>query len=1373
MRFLTIPVLLLFVNVLPVSAENMADGPWIAGSFAGTPREILAAAGKIPIDEKYEAQILLEEKRFVLDQSGRVDSTYRLIYRVDSPGAIPSWSRVSETWRPWYQDRPEIEARVIAPDGSEYRLNPADLGEYNDAEDGPQVYGDEKTLKGPLPAVEVGAIVEEIHRIRDRESYFPAGVVGFFSFGASVPVRKSRVILDAPAAIPMKYVVHRLPGLEPARETKAGRIRLHFETGLLEPHDEDLDYAPADIARRPVLRFSTGSSWNSIASSYSDIVDVRIRAGELRKLSAEIAGDTTNRDEKINRFLSFLKKNVRYTGVEFGDGSIVPSTPMETLERRFGDCKDKATALVALLREAGIESFVALLNTGPGNDTDPELPGMGRFDHAIVHIPSNPELWIDPTDVYARLGELPDHDQGRLALVASHGTIALVRTPQSVPAQNVQSEEREVFLAIEGGGRIVETTTVSGSFERSYRRTFGRNTEKENREQLGQYLKNQFQAQSLGEIHLSDTEDLSIPMSLRIEGKDCGKLWTAQTAASVPILAGNLIGSLPDILKPDDSDTRKPEKERKYPVLLQTPYVMEILYRIHPPPGYAVASVPENGKRFFGPAVMTQEYETSADSVVTARLRFDTVKALYSTEEAVAVKSEIGRFYQETTPQAVFHHVGEAHLQAGRIPEALKEFQGLVERFPDTALFRTQVARAYLEAGLGGNARREASRAVELAPESLVAQRTLGIILAHDELGRKFMSGFNYQEAETALRKAREIDPKDFSTRGELAILLEHDADGHRYGPGSRLDEAISEYTFLRSDLKIENLTTNLMVALLNRSRFAELRELWKEAPKNSYRNGLYLAATAVVNGTDEAVREGSRIADQAEAYREILGIAGNLLTARRYYPEAAELLSASARGASDSVARLSLASFLRDIRRHEPADLQPDDPEDVIRAFTLALLSGKNTAPEELHRLFPPFLTESIDIDRFSGQMEALREVFTRLMNQQDVSEDQVLDMMFSPNSISLEGNPETGYRARLKLFGIPAGNNASINMYLFRSENGYRIVGLGRTTAVIGKLLLRWIEEDRKERVRQWLDWLTEDTFSANATDVLDRTPLEWIWTEAGKNNRERMRLAAASLMDDGTYGEFPVRLIQKGIRSNPGGDINTGLNIALANLGRSTDKPEILLKAAESLLKAHPRSLEAFELKILALEQLKRFVDAEQELSRRMERQPGEPMTASLYAEIPRWKGDFSEHRGRLASLIQSGRATAMEYNNLAWLDVMQGSTSADTLQNAQHAVTLTNHSDAASLHTLATVYAELGHVTEARDVLMALLKNRASRELESPDWYIIGRIGELYGVPDAAIEAYEKVEPPAEGKGTDSSTYAIASRRLRALGKDPGK
>src|SRR5207253_9697770 len=92
-----------------------------------------------------------------------------------------------------------------------------------------------------------------------------------------------------------------------------------------------------------------------------------------------------------------------------------------------GDCKDLSTLLAGLLRAAGIEAQVALLGASSPTTLE-ELPGFG-FDHAIVHVPGDPSLWVDPTQDGD--GTLPPMDQDRLVLVASRATTALSRTPES------------------------------------------------------------------------------------------------------------------------------------------------------------------------------------------------------------------------------------------------------------------------------------------------------------------------------------------------------------------------------------------------------------------------------------------------------------------------------------------------------------------------------------------------------------------------------------------------------------------------------------------------------------------------------------------------------------------------------------------------------------------------------------------------------------------------------------------------------------------------------------------------------------------------------------------------------------------------------
>ena len=134
------------------------------------------------------------------------------------------------------------------------------------------------------------------------------------------------------------------------------------------------------------------------AAAYAQLAEPQIRQDQARATLPQAAPDYL---ANVQAIVSRLHKEVRYTGIEFGESALKPQTPAEILKRHYGDCKDKAAFLVAMLRAAGIPASLALLETGPGEDVNPGLPGMNQFDHAIVHVPAagagSPELWIDAT----------------------------------------------------------------------------------------------------------------------------------------------------------------------------------------------------------------------------------------------------------------------------------------------------------------------------------------------------------------------------------------------------------------------------------------------------------------------------------------------------------------------------------------------------------------------------------------------------------------------------------------------------------------------------------------------------------------------------------------------------------------------------------------------------------------------------------------------------------------------------------------------------------------------------------------------------------------------------------------------------------------
>ncbi|MBI3191681.1 MAG: transglutaminase family protein, partial [Pedosphaera parvula] len=159
-----------------------------------------------------------------------------------------------------------------------------------------------------------------------------------------------------------------------------------------EPHRAGANRPPEFI--QPLQRSLRGRRGGC---QHADSVDEQIGAANVERLAKEALGGAETKEAVAEQLLARLHREVRDTGVEFGEAALIPRTPTETLTRKYGDCKDQATLLIALLREAGVEAHVALLSTGPGPDVERELPGLGAFDHAIVYVLGKPPLWIDPT----------------------------------------------------------------------------------------------------------------------------------------------------------------------------------------------------------------------------------------------------------------------------------------------------------------------------------------------------------------------------------------------------------------------------------------------------------------------------------------------------------------------------------------------------------------------------------------------------------------------------------------------------------------------------------------------------------------------------------------------------------------------------------------------------------------------------------------------------------------------------------------------------------------------------------------------------------------------------------------------------------------
>lgn len=150
---------------------------------------------------------------------------------------------------------------------------------------------------------------------------------------------------------------------------------------------------------------------------YLDLLAPTSRADErMRSLLAdEIRGASTQR-EKARVLFDYVKSQIRYIADEGSGHAFLPHACTEVLDKKWGDCKDKARLLTVLGRLHNVPIHMVLLSTDPAPEF--EEVSLGLFNHAICVLETDGELlFMDPTASKSELGDLPDADMLARALI--------------------------------------------------------------------------------------------------------------------------------------------------------------------------------------------------------------------------------------------------------------------------------------------------------------------------------------------------------------------------------------------------------------------------------------------------------------------------------------------------------------------------------------------------------------------------------------------------------------------------------------------------------------------------------------------------------------------------------------------------------------------------------------------------------------------------------------------------------------------------------------------------------------------------------------------------------------------------------------------
>lgn len=516
-------------------------------------------------------------------------------------------------------------ARVFRGDGSVDEAVESGEG----AADDPSIamYTSARTFYVQFPRLEPGDVVELRYRIDDLRpqnefaDYF--GDIAYMQ--GPEPLGHAEYDLITPASRKFYFDVVRVPGVK-RTTSDSGNLRIYRFTADSVPAIAPEPSMPPLASVLGYVHASTFASYQDLGRAYWGWVHEQFDLDdETRKLARKITQGKETTLDKVKAVYDWVIENTRYVALEFGVYGYKPHRCVQTVTRGWGDCKDKATVIVTLLKELGIPSTIVILRSGMRGDFEGAVASLAPFDHAIVYVPEL-DLYLDGTAEYTGATELPALDANSIGLRVNEGKSELVRLPVPDPEKNVRTREVTATVRKDGGANVEISFMTAGTAAASWRRRF--HAESSRRDRMTEDLGSEFQSFELAPgptgLTAGNLEDPEQPVSIKARGNALHFGRPEGDNVSIPVTPTFRL-----------SPSYASLSSRKLPVRLLPLGTLDETFVVKLPQGFRVVSAPQasSGTGPFGSYSLTVE-EQSGKVVVHTRVTIKVVNVAPENYEA-------------------------------------------------------------------------------------------------------------------------------------------------------------------------------------------------------------------------------------------------------------------------------------------------------------------------------------------------------------------------------------------------------------------------------------------------------------------------------------------------------------------------------------------------------------------------------------------------------------------------------------------------------------------------------------------------------------------------------------------------------------------
>lgn len=286
------------------------------------------------------------------------------------------------------------------------------------------------------------------------------------------------------------------------------------------------------------INISTFEAWSDVINWALPHYSFSSNNETFSFLEFGLDSDLTNKEDVILKAIQFVQDDVRYLGFESGISAYKPNNPIDVLNRRFGDCKDKSVLLIEILRSMNIEASPIFVNTSETIGIERLLPSPTAFDHVVVTFKYNDkDYYVDPT-ISNQGGNLsnyffPNYAKG---LIIKEGIQSLTDLP-SPTSSLIKSNETINISSIGKGASYKIVTDYYGEHADFQRSMLQQRSISELSESYLNYYSNLFPSiQAVSDIELIDQRNGENKLRM-VENYIIKDLWNAINGDSTNIQA--------------------------------------------------------------------------------------------------------------------------------------------------------------------------------------------------------------------------------------------------------------------------------------------------------------------------------------------------------------------------------------------------------------------------------------------------------------------------------------------------------------------------------------------------------------------------------------------------------------------------------------------------------------------------------------------------------------------------------------------------------------------------------------------------------------------------------------------------------------------